>query len=133
MNFKPGLLFNFRDILLLVAGVAIALSLFPQASRMSLVTAMIIGHIFVFSNVFRISHSREFIWSGCFVLIGSVTIISGSAGWLYTIIMMLLICIFAVGINMQKPSYHGVFWRRVNPQLEHWWTQEFNRYQTRAR
>jgi hypothetical protein len=23
--------------------------------------------------------------------------------------------------EMRKPSYHGVFWRRVNPNLRQWW------------
>jgi hypothetical protein len=63
----------------------------------------------------------ELVWAGAFVLLAGATVAFDAPGWLLTSLFSLLVTVVVVTVEMRKPSYHGVGWKRINPGLPAWW------------
>jgi hypothetical protein len=76
-----------------------------------------VGHFFLFCNVFRVSRAPELVWAGVFLALAGSTIALGVPGWPATVAASLATTVVVVTLEMRKPSYHGIGWRRINPTL----------------
>jgi hypothetical protein len=92
----------------------------------SFVVLFVVGHFFLFCNVFRIARGLELTWGGLFVALATATLASGYPGWYATSAISIAMTTAVIAFEMRKPSYHGVFWQRVNPQLPEWWRANSN-------
>jgi len=120
-EFKPGFRFSRFDALVLASGIIGFLFVWSQARWISFVIGFAVFHFFLFCNVFRIARNLELIWASIFVALTACTVIARFPGWLVTILASLAATIAVVAIELTKPSYHGVAWRRINPNLREWW------------
>ncbi len=119
--FQPGFRIDVIDSLVLVAG-AVGVALLAQVEWwMGLIVGFAVGHFFLFCNVFRISRRLELAWGALFTAFAAATVITGDPGWLITAIAALAATVAVVVLEMRKPSYHGVFWQWLNPDLYKWW------------
>ena len=84
----------------------------------------VVAHFFMFCNIFRVARPLELAWSGVFIALTFCTIMFEKPSWRITIIASLLATVFVVAVEMRKPSYHGVLWRRINPKLPQWWAAQ---------
>lgn len=123
MDFKPGFRLSVPDVLVLLAGGAGAWLLWRELWWAGLVVAFVVGHFFFFCNVFRIARGPELVWAGTFVLLCSATILTEFPGWTMTITLSLLLTLMLIVREMRRPSYHGIGWQRVNPDLRRWWEE----------
>lgn len=122
--FQPGFRISATDIAVLVAG-AIGSFLAAQAEWwMSLVIGFAVGHFFLFCNVFRVARPLELAWATLFVALAGSTITTEMPGWSITIATMLVATLVVVVLQLCKPSYHGIAWKRINPDLPHWWEEQ---------
>jgi len=120
-EFRPGFRFSAFDALLLVVGLVGAALAWPKTWWPGLVIAFVVGHFFLFCNVFRISRGLELIWALNFIVLTRFTIVNGFPSWTATVSLSLAVTFAVIGIGLRKPSYHGIGWRRVNPKLPQWW------------
>jgi hypothetical protein len=120
-EFKPGFRLSIVDVIVLLAGIPAVVWLSHDFPVMAFVIAFALGHFFLFCNVFRIARPLELIWAGVFTGLAGATISSGRPGWPSTIVISLAVTVVVVLIEMRKPSYHGVGWKRINPGLIDWW------------
>ncbi|MES2571324.1 MAG: hypothetical protein V4710_14885 [Verrucomicrobiota bacterium] len=81
-QFKPGFRFSPSDAAVLAMGSALALF---ARKEMAIISAMAVGHFFLFCNVFRIGRNSELIWAGIFIILSACTIAQGRPGWGMTI------------------------------------------------
>lgn len=119
--FAPGFRLSYLDVAVLVSGSVVGAGLAIVSAYASLIVLFVVGHFFLFCNVFRLSRSLELAWGAIFTVLTATTLVSGFPGWLATTGASLAMTGLAVGLEMRKPSYHGVFWQRVNPDLPEWW------------
>ena len=119
--FKPGFRLSVLDVLVLIAGAVGSWLLGAETWWAGALVAFVVGHFFLFCNVFRIARMPELIWAGAFVLLSSATILGGFPGWPVTFGTSLLLTCVLIAREMRKPSYHGIAWQRVNPDLRKWW------------
>jgi len=120
-EFRPGFRFSLLDALILAAGAFGSWFLWPRSWWLGFVIAFVVGHFFLFCNVFRLSRSLEFIWAGVFLALMRFTVVSGHPTWPTTAVLSLVMTTVVVGIELRRPSYHGVGWSRINPNLPQWW------------
>jgi len=66
----------------------------------------------------------ELIWAGVFVVLAGTTIAIEFPSWLVTTLVSLFVTMVLVVVEMRKPSYHGIGWRRINPGLLAWWESQ---------
>ena len=81
-----------------------------------LVALFVVGHFFLFCNVFRIRPAYEFIWGAAFisnVLIQAFIDYKG-LNWLLVIIIQCIVTIAVIIAEMRSSRYHGIFCRRIN-------------------
>jgi hypothetical protein len=120
-EFSPGFRFSAFDAILLVAGALGAWLAWSRISWLGFIVAFVVGHFFLFCNVFRISRSLELIWAAVFLVLTRFTITTGQPTWTTTATLSLALTAVLICIELRKPSYHGVGWDRFNPNLRRWW------------
>jgi len=123
-EFKPGFRLSIVDVGVLLIGIPTIVWLSRDVPVVAFVVAFALGHFFLFCNVFRISRPPELIWAGVFTGLASATISSGTPGWAITIALSLAVTVAVVLVEMRKPSYHGVGWKKINPGLIDWWKHQ---------
>jgi hypothetical protein len=121
-QFQPGFRCSCPDLVILLGGAAAAgaalVWLEPWAG---FVISFVIGHFFLFCNVFRIARMLELAWAALFVVLAAGTVSVGFPGWPITVGLSLAATVVVVILEMRKPSYHGIFWQQINPGLREWW------------
>jgi hypothetical protein len=120
-EFRPGFRFSPLDGLVLFIGAGLTWLLGSQMVVAGLLVAFVVGHFFLFCNVFRISRRSELIWAAIFVILAVTAIVAGTPPWPVVFGISLVVTIWLIRREMAQPSYHGVGWRRINPSLESWW------------
>ena len=119
--FSPGFRLSTLDIVVIALGTAAAGGLWLLAPSAAFVVAFVVGHFFLFCNVFRVSRGLELTWGALFTVLAGGTVIAEIPGWLFSALIALLATVVVVALEMRKPSYHGVFWQILNPGLRAWW------------
>lgn len=119
--FAPGFRLSAMDLAILLVGTALSGGLSLITAWAAFVVAFVVMHFFLFCNVFRISRRLELAWAAVFIGLAAGTVLFEMPGWLVTVAASLAATSVVVMLEMRKPSYHGVYWQRVNPQLREWW------------
>ena len=121
LEFKPGFRLSEMDVGILFLGVSSSALLARFDDRFGEALLFVIVHFFLFCNVLRMSRPLELIWAVLFVLLAGSNFHIGLPEWHYTMIAMLVVTLILTIIQILLPSYHGVLWRKINPNLEKWW------------
>lgn len=101
-----------------------AIGSYLAVSPWNLIIAFVVGHFFLFCNVFRIVRRSELFWAGAFVIMTGGTLMTEIPGWPITIAASLFLTAGLIVLEMTQPHYHGIFWKRVNPSLREWWEKQ---------
>jgi hypothetical protein len=125
-KFQPGFRFSKTDAAVIVVGAIASIVLWSTAWWLGFIVAFVVGHFFLFCNVFRVARPLELTWAGVFVVLTYCTVAFGVPSWPISIGVTLLITIAMIAITMRKPSYHGILWSRINPGLPQWWAANDN-------
>jgi hypothetical protein len=120
-KFAPGFRLSVLDVLVLLAGGWGTWFLGRKIWWAGAIVGFVVGHFFLFCNVFRIARKAELVWAAVFVLLCGATIATEFPGWMTTFGISLLLTVVLVVREMKQPHYHGIFWQRVNPNLLAWW------------
>jgi hypothetical protein len=121
VQFQPGFRFSWLDLAIVIGGAAAAAAFILVEAWVTFVIAFVVGHFFLFCNVFRLARALELAWAAVFVALVAATVSTGTPGWMMTTGSSLVATIVVVILEMRKPSYHGVFWQQINPHLRQWW------------
>jgi hypothetical protein len=120
-NFRPGFRISEIDVGVLMLGTLVSVLLARFDESFAVAILFTIAHFFLFCNVLRMSRPLELAWAALFVLLAASTILIGFPTWSHTFSVMLAVTAILAFIQVLQPSYHGAFWRRLNPNLPHWW------------
>jgi hypothetical protein len=125
-EFQPGFRISILDAIILVAGTAGAVLGWQVIWWIGFAIAFVVAHFFLFCNVFRVARVPELAWAATFVALSSGTILNDVPGWIGTVLASLAMTIAIVMNEIRRPSYHGIAWRRWNPDLPQWWKSHFD-------
>jgi hypothetical protein len=114
---------SWLDASVLVLGAAGSLWAVRIDTALGIAILFTVGHFFLFCNVVRMSRPRELTWAALFVFLAISTMRGNTPTWNQTFLVSLIATCVLVFFQMRSPSYHGVFWRRINPALPIWWQQ----------
>lgn len=124
MKFNPGFRISRFDIAVIVTALATAVWLYGYSEKFSFMVLFVVAHFFLFCNVVRMSRIPELIWGGIFSLGCIYSLYYGFTPWYMAILLALVSTVVLVLLELKKPSYHGVFWLKVNPQLPEWFSKK---------
>lgn len=124
MKFNPGFRISKLDIAVIVVALAIAVWLYGYSTRLSFLVLFVVGHFFLFCNIIRMSRIPELAWGAIFsgVCISSAQF--GVPSWSLAICLSLMTTVVLIFMELKKPSYHGIFWKKFNPHLHDWFSEQ---------
>ncbi|MCA9068991.1 MAG: hypothetical protein KDA84_08715 [Planctomycetaceae bacterium] len=120
-SYQPGFRFSLVDGIVITVGTIASCVLASVDWRIAFVIAFVVMHFFLFCNIFRVSRSLELVWSAVFIGLSYSTISFEKPSWPITVSAVLCLTMIVIGIEMRKPSYHGILWRIINPKMPEWW------------
>lgn len=120
-DFRPGFRLSEIDIGVLLLGILTSVLIARFDESLAVALLFTLGHFFMFCNVLRMGRPLELVWAVLFVLLAGSTILNGFPSWSYTLYAMLAVTAILALVQVLQPSYHGVFWRQLNPNLPQWW------------
>jgi hypothetical protein len=120
-GFAPGFRLSTLDGVVLAIGAIASILLGLQVWWWGYVVAMVVGHFFLFCNVFRISRTLELAWAAAFLGMAGGTVVAESPGWIIATLATFGVTFMVIAAEMCKRSYHGIWWERINPELRAWW------------
>lgn len=123
MKFNPGFRISKLDIGVIVVAVGIAVWLYGYSTRLSFSVIFVVGHFFLFCNIIRMSRIPELIWGAIFSGVGISSLQFGVPSWSLAMSLSLVSTAVLVFTELRKPSYHGIFWEKVNPHLPEWFSK----------
>ena len=121
LKFQPGFRLSEMDVGIVMLGICSSVLLARLDERLGVASLFVLAHFFLFCNVLRMSRPLELIWAVLFVLLAGSTFYFGLPPWHYTLIAMLVVTLILAFVQILQPSYHGVVWRKFNPNLKQWW------------
>lgn len=71
------------------------------------------------------SRIPELIWAGVFITGASASFKIGVPSFEVAVGISLFTTIVLVALEVRKPSYHGVYWQKLNPNLEKWFESQY--------
>ena len=111
-----GFRFYPADAVILLLGLAATVALLPLAGSFALVIPAVLGHFFLFCNVFRIHRRLELIWTVVFVVNVVVWWSLDRFDWPTVLALQTPVTLGVITGEMRSPRYHGVLCRRINRQ-----------------
>ena len=122
--FAPGFRISVTDALVLIVGSIASFIVGTQVWWAGIVVAFVVGHFFLFCNVFRVRRKPELVWASLFVLLAASTVLTEKPGWMVTFAVSFLVAVMLIYRETKMLSYHGVGWQRLNPGLLEWWEKK---------
>lgn len=120
-KFAPGFRLSALDIFVIIVTVIGSVAMLSVNVWWAFCLAFVVLHFFLFCNVFRLARPLELLWAAVFVMLAGATIVFDQPGWPVTAALSLVVTLIVVAVEMRKPSYHGIAWRQINPNLPQWW------------
>ena len=120
-KFKPGFRFSTLDFFVLVFGFITASDAAAMIFCPGLAMPLLLANYFLFCNFIRMARLRELVWAAIFVAWSTSTIVIGSPSWPATLAFSFVATIVLVTLEVRGPSYHGIYWHKINPDLPNWW------------
>lgn len=110
-----GFRFSRSDLFIVLAGVFVVWYGAQRNRDLAILTAFVLGHFFLFCNVFRVGERAELAWAGLLLL--NVVIVGAVVGGSWWIALPLQCGVTAIIIarTFRRPDYHGIGCQRINP------------------
>lgn len=118
--FSPGFRFSALDAVVLLIGAVATAGVASISGWIGAGIGFVVLHFFLFCNVLRMSRPLELVWAGVFATAAASTAADVIA-WPAAFGLALLTTVVVATIEIRRPDYHGVGWRKLNPQLPAWW------------
>jgi hypothetical protein len=119
-EFRPGFRLSARDVLTLIVGAVLAACVGMVDRWLAVMVGFVVLHFFLFCNVLRMARPLELVWAGLFAVLAILAGV-GVVQWPVALGVSLGVTVVVASIQMRRPSYHGVGWPRINPELPQWW------------
>ena len=114
---RHGFRFSVWDALILAAGLGLTLWLHAIDFPLWWIVAMVVGHFFLFCNVFLVWQRWELLWAAVFVINVGLHIANASFDWLLHLLWQLPWTITFIALQIRSPWYHGICAEHWNPSL----------------
>ncbi|MEZ5943752.1 MAG: hypothetical protein R3C18_20340 [Planctomycetaceae bacterium] len=121
-SFQPGFRKpSWLDVAILLSTAIAVPVLCLWSKELALLLAYVVLHFFLFCNVIRLATNLELAWATVAVLLAGLSfgfnVLSGTTA----LTISLATTVVVTAIEFREPSYHGIYWEKINPGLKQWW------------
>ena len=114
-----GFRLSMRDLAVIVFFVLLTWPLLHWWGEMGWLPLVVLGHFFLFCNVFRIPRINELIWAGLFILNVYCWVFRWQWSWLNVLMVQSPVTAAVIAADMFTKNYHGLCYRWINPRHYH--------------
>jgi hypothetical protein len=109
-DWKPSAGFRFapHDAFAIVICVAVTMVFCPILGNIVILFPVVLGHFFLFCNVFRVPRYLELSWSGIFVVNVGIWVSLSRLDWIVIVVTQLPPTLLAISIAIVSNDYHGI-------------------------
>ena len=123
-KFSPGFRISIIDCIIISASFVTAALVSYYLPPFHWIIVFVVGHFFLFCNVFRFDRLPELIWATTFLLQMAGFLTFGIPSFLYVLLIQLVISFALIILEIRKPGYHGFAWQKLNPNLPKWFNEQ---------
>lgn len=113
-----GFRFSWTDGVVLFIAVLTTWSLKAREIELFWIPPMVVGHFFLFCNVFRVRRNYELIWACLFLLNVGFWMSRLSLRWQEPLLCQVPVTLVVIVAEMRSRRYHGIWASRLNPFIE---------------
>jgi hypothetical protein len=113
-----GFRFSNTDAVVLIATAIASVWLAVNDVPLWWMLPLVVGHFFLFCNVFRVRRSYELIWGLILLINCACWLLNQHFNWQPVVLAQLPFTAAAISFEMRSSAYHGIFAHRINPSLE---------------
>ena len=106
---KTGFRFSASDAVILLLGCFATWRLRRAEFPLWWIVPIVIGHFFLFCNVFLVWRRWETVWAALFVINVASHIVFGALGWVQPLVIQLPVTLAVIVAQIRSPYYRGVF------------------------
>ena len=106
-----GFRFSLHDLFTTLAVTGLTWALVFWLGTLGWLPLIVLGHFFLFCNVFRIGMRPELIWTAVFVVNVSAWWLAGATDWVPVLLTQTPVTVFLCVRAIRDPRYHGVLSR----------------------
>ncbi len=103
-----GMRLWWSDVAVIAAAAALTVWLRHEGIGLWWLLAMVLGHFFLFCNIFRVRRSLELVWAAVFVINAGWRLLRGEIEWLPMLAWQAPVTLLVLVLEMRSPQYHGV-------------------------
>ena len=118
-----GFRFSVSDGVVILLAVVFTIVLMRSEFALWWLVPMVVGHFFLFCNVFRVRRSYELTWAFIFLLSVGFWMSRARFDWLPTLFTQVPFTFAVIGAEMLSWRYHGIAAQRINTRLSEYITQ----------
>ena len=122
--FRPGFRFSAIDATVIALAIAAGFAAANYSTDLVVMAAVVVVHFFLFCNVFRVARKPELCWATVFLACAALHVLTSGSIWPALLAVVLATTALVIWRATCKASYHGVLWRRLNPDLPQWWQRQ---------
>jgi hypothetical protein len=125
-TFSPGFRLSALDVIILVIGAGAAAGVASVDRWTGVAIAFVVAHFFLFCNILRMSRPLELAWAAVF---SSLALCAGQKlmPWPWVFCISVGVTVIIAILETRRTSYHGVGWKKLNPDLRAWWDRRQQR------
>lgn len=113
-----GFRISLTDVMTLVLGFTIGAAGYIRIGDIALFVPYVVGHFFLFCNVFRVRRRPELLWAGTFVINCSIWLLVGCIDVAGMLGSQIAVTLGVIVNELRSPSYHGICARAINPMID---------------
>ncbi|MDF1660346.1 MAG: hypothetical protein P1V97_01140 [Planctomycetota bacterium] len=113
-----GFRFSMVDAIAIAICVVSTVYLYPQIGADALLFSVVLGHFFLFCNVFRVRRNYELIWAALFLVNFVAWRLTGPVDWAAILSCQTPATLIAIIAEIRSPEYHGIFSHSRIPSFE---------------
>jgi hypothetical protein len=106
------------DVVVLAIAIVATAAGAPYIGEHILLIPFVVGHFFLFCNVFRVRRKPELFWAGIFLFNCGAMLVMLHRPLIEVFVVQLSVSIIIIQMELRHPTYHGVLAHRLNPHLD---------------
>lgn len=105
-----GFRLSLRDAIVIAACAPVTWLLWQWLGQLALLCPVVLGHFFLFCNVFRPGNRSELVWAGVFMVNVCAWTWLGF-NWWYVLLSQTPVTLAVITFAFRRTDYHGIGWR----------------------